>query len=76
MLRHNLEVIHIEKNVCDNITGTLLDIEGKSKDMINAFKDLKDLNIHRELWLKECGPDKFEKSYTSYTLTKEESKGR
>ena len=26
-LRHNLDVIHIEKNVCDNIIMTLLDIE-------------------------------------------------
>ena len=67
--------MHIEKNVCDNIIGTLLDIEGKSKDTINARKDLKDLNIRRELWLKECGPDKFEKPHASYTLTKEESKG-
>jgi hypothetical protein len=32
LLRHNLDVMHIEKNVMDNILGTLLDIKGKSKD--------------------------------------------
>ena len=32
LLRHNLDVMHIEKNVCDSIIGTLLNIEGKTKD--------------------------------------------
>ncbi|XP_074346425.1 uncharacterized protein LOC141685209 [Apium graveolens] len=49
LLRHNLDVMHIEKNVCDNIIGTLLDIEGKSKDNLKAHKDLQDLNIRKEL---------------------------
>ena len=31
-LRHNLNVMHIEKNICDNILGNLLSLEGKSKD--------------------------------------------
>ena len=31
MLRHNLDVMHIEKNVFDIIIGTLLNIEGKTK---------------------------------------------
>ena len=33
-LRHNLNVMHIEKNICDNIIGTLLNIEGKTKDTL------------------------------------------
>ena len=36
LLRHNLDVMHIEKNVMDNIIGTLLDIKGKMKDNIEA----------------------------------------
>jgi hypothetical protein len=32
LLRHNLDVMHIEKNVMDNILGTILDIKGKKKD--------------------------------------------
>jgi len=41
LIRHNLDVMHIEKNICDNILGTLLDIPGKNKDSLNARLDLK-----------------------------------
>ncbi|KAG8381935.1 hypothetical protein BUALT_Bualt05G0024400 [Buddleja alternifolia] len=44
-LRHNLDVMHIEKNVCDNILGTLLDIDGKTKDNIRARFDLQLLGV-------------------------------
>ncbi|XP_057448678.1 uncharacterized protein LOC130740182 [Lotus japonicus] len=44
-LRHNLDVMHIEKNVCDNIIGTLLNQEGKSKDNYKARADLVDMGI-------------------------------
>ena len=36
LIRNNLDVMHIEKNVCDNLLGTLLNIEGKSKDNLKA----------------------------------------
>src|ERR1044072_17968 len=42
-LRHNLDVMHIEKNVCDNIMGTLLNQEKKSKDNYEARADLVDM---------------------------------
>jgi hypothetical protein len=29
-LRHNLDVMHIEKNICDSILGTLMNIPGKT----------------------------------------------
>ena len=28
LLAHNLDVMHIEKNICDNVVGTLLELEG------------------------------------------------
>ncbi|XP_062080195.1 uncharacterized protein LOC133784947 [Humulus lupulus] len=75
LLRHNLDVMHIEKNVCDNIIGSLLDIEGKSKDNLKARMDLQNLNIREELWLKnDPSNNKLEKPYASYTLTSEECK--
>ncbi|KAL8118869.1 hypothetical protein AgCh_016384 [Apium graveolens] len=74
LLRHNLDVMHIEKNVCDNIAGTLLDIEGKTKDNLKARKDLQDLNIREELWLKKTASNKYEKPHASYTFTREECK--
>ena len=49
-IRHCLDVMHIEKNVCDAIIGTLLNIPGKTKDTKQARKDLKDKNVRPELW--------------------------
>jgi hypothetical protein len=40
LLRHNLDVMQIEKNVMDNILGTILDIKGKTKDNLAARLDL------------------------------------
>ncbi|XP_071741432.1 uncharacterized protein [Rutidosis leptorrhynchoides] len=53
LLRHNLDVMHIEKNVCDNIVGTILGQEGKSKDNYKARLDLQHLGIRKELHLKK-----------------------
>lgn len=47
--RHNLDVMHIEKNVFDNVIKTLLDIPGKTKDHANARFDLMELNIKQNL---------------------------
>ncbi|KAI5313100.1 hypothetical protein L3X38_042274 [Prunus dulcis] len=38
-VRHALDVVHIEKNVCDSFIGTLLEIPGKNKDGIAANLD-------------------------------------
>ena len=39
-VRHCIDVMHIEKNVCDSILGTLLSIKGKTKDGVNARLDM------------------------------------
>ena len=41
--------MHIEKNICAILVGTLLNIEGKTKDIVKARLDLEDLNIRKEL---------------------------
>ena len=51
MLRHNLDVMHIKKNVVDNIINTLLNLDGKKNDNLKARQDLKDLGIRSELHL-------------------------
>ncbi|KAH0655492.1 hypothetical protein KY285_030374 [Solanum tuberosum] len=55
LLRHNLDFMHIEKNICDNIIYTLLDDKSKSKDNANARKDLREMRIRPDLWLKDDG---------------------
>jgi hypothetical protein len=49
LVRHNLDAMHIEKNMFDNIVNTLLDVDKKSKDLVNARLDLKDMNIREGL---------------------------
>jgi hypothetical protein len=41
--------MHIEKNVMDNILGTLLDIKGKTKDNLAARKDLQEMGLRPTL---------------------------
>ncbi|CAL8118027.1 unnamed protein product [Prunus armeniaca] len=53
-VRHVLDVMHIEKNVCDSITGTLLEIPGKNNDGIAARLDLLNMGVKTDLQ-PECG---------------------
>ncbi|KAI5343682.1 hypothetical protein L3X38_011558 [Prunus dulcis] len=48
-VRHALDVMHIEKNVCDSIIGTLLEIPGKNKDGIAARLDLLNIGVKTDL---------------------------
>jgi hypothetical protein len=57
-LRHNLDVMHIEKNIFDSIIGTLLDIPGKTKDHENARKDLQKMGIRKKLHPKDINQGK------------------
>ena len=48
-VRHCIDVMHVEKNVCENLLGTILDILGKSKDGLSARMDLGEMGIKMEL---------------------------
>ncbi|CAH9103451.1 unnamed protein product [Cuscuta europaea] len=74
LLRHNLDVMHIEKNVCENILGTLLNIEGKSKDNLNARLDLEEMNIRKSLHLKRCIDGTMKIPPAPYTLSSKQKK--
>jgi hypothetical protein len=71
-LRHNLDVMHIEKNICDSLIGTLLNIKGKSKDTPKARMDLKDMKIRRTLHCKERTDGKIVMPPALYTLSPQE----
>nr|XP_004252707.1 uncharacterized protein LOC101244468 [Solanum lycopersicum] len=49
LLRHNLDVMHIEKNISESVLGTLLDIEGKTKDTLKSRLDLQEMKIKKSL---------------------------
>ena len=54
-LRHNLDVMHIEKNVFDTLVRTILNIERKTKDTMEARLDLERMGIRSSLWMKRVG---------------------
>ena len=49
LLRHILDVMHIKKNVMDNILGTVLDIKGKIKDNLQTHQELQEMGLRRKL---------------------------
>ena len=72
-VHHNLDVMHIEKNVCESIIGTLLNIQGKTKDGLNTRLDLMEMGLRLEL------APRFERKRTylppaCYTLSRMEKK--
>ena len=51
--------MHIEKNVMDNILGTVLNLKDWTKDNYKARFDLADMGIRNELHLRRKGDDKY-----------------
>ena len=70
-MRHNIDVMHVEKNVCESVVNTLLNIAGETKDTEKAHLDLADMKIRNELHL-QLKRNKLLKPYACYTLTLEE----
>ncbi|XP_050387917.1 uncharacterized protein LOC126804334 [Argentina anserina] len=50
VLRHALDVMHIEGNVANIIMGTTLSLKYGNKDTVKAREDLKKLRIREHLW--------------------------
>lgn len=53
LLCHNLDVMHIEKNIFDSIIGTMMNIDGKTNDSLNARLDMQDMGIRPKLQPRE-----------------------
>jgi hypothetical protein len=49
MVCHAIDVMHVEKNVCEALVGILLDIHDKIKDTLNAWMDLKEMKLRKDL---------------------------
>lgn len=47
VVRNTLDVMHYEKNMCENILKTIFGI----KDMVVVQEDLKECKIQSHLWL-------------------------
>jgi hypothetical protein len=67
-------LIHVTKNVFDNIIGTLLDIPRKKKDGLKSPNDLVQFGLRPELHPMLRANGKHYLPPASYSLTDEEKK--
>lgn len=71
-VRHCIDVMHVEKNVCDSVIGTLLNIHGKTKDNVNARLDMVEMGIRQELAPHSADNKKTYLPPACHTLSKQE----
>jgi hypothetical protein len=50
---HSIDVIHVEKNMCESLLGTLVNTDRKTRDHGHAQANLKKMGIRPELWLDD-----------------------
>lgn len=72
-MRHNLDVMHIEKNVCESLLNTIFNDKDGSKDNSNARLDLQALNIKHALHFVSDG-HKTIKHVACFTLKDQEKR--
>jgi hypothetical protein len=73
LLRHNIDVMHTEKkNVVDNILGTLLNMNGKTKDNHEARQDLRKMKLRLKLHPFTSENGKTLLPAACFTMTKKE----
>ena len=64
--------MHIEKNVMNNILGTILDMKGKTKDNLEARKDLQGMSLRCTLHLYTTENRTIYMPAACYTMSKED----
>lgn len=62
LLRHNIDVMHNEKNVFDNLFNTVMNVNGKTKDNVKSRQDLALFCNRPELKIDRVGKDKGKKT--------------
>ena len=51
--------MHIDKNMCDGIIGTLLNILGKTKDNVKFRMDFAEIGLRKQLAPEKRGQNTF-----------------
>jgi hypothetical protein len=52
-VHHSIDVMHVEKNMCESLLRTLLNMDGRTSDHGHARADLKKMGIRPELCLDD-----------------------
>lgn len=75
LIRHNLDVMHIEQNVFNNVFNTVMDIKGKSKDNVKARRDVAEYCNRDKLHLYfDRRTNKTKMPKAKYVLSRNEKK--
>lgn len=74
MVCHAIDLIHVEKNVCESLTGNMMDIPGKTKDTLKAWMNLEDMRIRKVLHHKVLENGSKKLPTPCYTLSTQEKK--
>ena len=45
MVRHAIDFMYVEKNVCESLVISMEDIPGKTNDILKARMDLEDMKL-------------------------------
>ncbi|KAL8110078.1 hypothetical protein AgCh_025983 [Apium graveolens] len=59
LIRHNLDVMYVKKNMFDNVFNTAMNVTEKTKENDKACLDLKDICKHPTLELRQSSNDYF-----------------
>uniref|UniRef100_I1Q696 DUF4218 domain-containing protein n=1 Tax=Oryza glaberrima TaxID=4538 RepID=I1Q696_ORYGL len=70
-VRHCIDLMHVEKNVCESLMGLLLN-PGATKDGLNARRDLEEMGVRSELHPITTESGRVYLPPACYTLSKEE----
>ncbi|KAK6931972.1 Transposase-associated domain [Dillenia turbinata] len=54
-LRHNIDIMHVVKNVIESIVATIFDIKGNTKDTWKSLKDLMEQGLKKGLHFQPTG---------------------
>ncbi|XP_074347167.1 uncharacterized protein LOC141686000 [Apium graveolens] len=73
-VRHCLDIMHVEKNVCDNLIETLLNMKFKTKDSEASRLDMVEMGIRTNLAPQKVGARRTYLPPAVYTLSKEEKR--
>jgi hypothetical protein len=72
-IHHSIDVMHVEKNMCESFLETLLNMDKKTRDHGHARDDLNKTGIRPELWLDDSVKG-MELPTSCITLSKPEKK--
>ncbi|KAL8135205.1 hypothetical protein AgCh_010026 [Apium graveolens] len=72
LIRHNIVVMHVEKNIFSNVFNTVMNVTGKTKDNDKAGLDLKYIYKRPALELRESSNGKTVKPHARYSLSKKQ----